>query len=743
MTRKLTVIALTIAITLLSAFLLNMYPAQVTGLSPLLPATPAPKESDEGKLRLAFSMPGHFYEDSIEVSVTASNSDAEIYYTTDGSEPTSTADKYIEPLSFTADRNVNVVTLKAIAVYGDTTTRTLAHTYFLGSDVQTRFDTIVFSVSTDPDYLYDYDTGIFVEGRLRDEYEATHPNEHIQPPAPANFNWRGMEGERPIYVEAFTPDGTRVVAQAAGIRVSGGWSRANDQKSLRLIARREYEPDEGKFHYDFFQGERMNGTYGAPITEYDSIVLRDGANDREFAMLRNEAASLLARDAGFREVSPARAAAVFVNGEYYGFAWLQVSLNEQYLQDVYGAPDKSFEIVGDSERGMNTDNMEAIAALVNVNSYADKNLRDNAVFAELEALVDIDNFLRYYAFEIYFGNDDWPHNNLKRWRYTGEQTEGLAPQLDGRWRYLMYDLDWTLGLYDEPYTVPTLGNVLGGGERYSPLLSAILKRPDMAEKFGMILCDLASNIATEQKVDAAVNTLYTEAQHEIAVALVSRKYSFWVSTSTIIQNHINMNKFARNRGEFMLEAYRRYIGYEPEMFQINISGGEAVIGTAKGTSARYFLPLSIPVSPVLPKFYVFDHWVVNGETIYEPNLVISADDCVSGEVNLELVTHYQPPALVFDRAYASSQGNGCVLRNITDKSSRTDGLYISDSADNPLRWALPSASVAPDGTLVMAGKGSSDANDLLNIQMGFNVKKNRVLYLSDENGVILDYIDVE
>ncbi|MCX7727123.1 MAG: response regulator, partial [Chitinispirillaceae bacterium] len=37
-------------------------------------------------------------------------------------------------------------------------------------------------------------------------------------------------------------------------------------------------------------------------------------------------------------------------------------------------------------------------------------------------LIDIDNFLHYYALELYLGNSDWPHNNLKRWRYRGDRT---------------------------------------------------------------------------------------------------------------------------------------------------------------------------------------------------------------------------------------------------------------------------------------------------------------------------------
>ena len=45
----------------------------------------------------------------------------------------------------------------------------------------------------------------------------------------------GMESERDMYLK-FTSDGKQLISQAAGARVVGGYSRA-DQKSWRLIAK--------------------------------------------------------------------------------------------------------------------------------------------------------------------------------------------------------------------------------------------------------------------------------------------------------------------------------------------------------------------------------------------------------------------------------------------------------------------------------------------------------------------------
>ena len=751
--QKAIVAAILAVVLLLSGLLLGLNPTSVPDLEGLLlagsddpaalPVGNFSADTPSGKLRLAFSETEHFYDDDVRIAITASLRDAEIYYTTDGSEPTAESTPYTEPLSFTASRDVKAVVLKAVAILDDTVTRPLTHTYFLGHDIDKRFDTPVFSLSTDADGLYNYETGIFVEGRLRDEYKAANPNDrNPDPNKAANFNVKGREAERLVYVETFEPDGTRVVAQAAGLRVNGGWSRADTpQKSLRLIARNEYEPGYGKFKYEFFPGETVNDEYGMPLGKYDTIVLRNGANDRNEAMLRNEVSSSLARQAGFREVSPARACAVFLNGEYYGFAWIQVRLEETYLKDIYGTPAKDFDIVGRGEEWLDSDNRAAVAALENLNGYGKKNLTNNAIFAELEEILDIDNFLWYYAYQIYLGNNDWPNNNIKRWRYTGPEFYGMAPELDGRWRYLMYDLDWTLGLYGNLPTMPTFQNVLGG-HKSSPLLIAVLKRPDMAEKFTMMMCDIMYTLVTPENVTDAISALYNEAGRELSKAIASNKYAYWASEYTVEEHHSRMISYAKERGKYIQSSLAGYFRYTDEMFDVNVSGGAAMLGTLVSDHSRYFTALTVPVRPALGKFEVFDHWMLNGKRIDTPEITVSVNDATDGTVSLELVTREELPALIISETYTGKR-NGCVLTNTTDQPVSTAGLFMSDTAENPWRWEIPAATVPAGGTLVLAGKGSSDAKDLLSIQMGFNVKIGGLLTLSGEGGAVWDYATME
>jgi hypothetical protein len=748
MNKRWMVLALAGVLMISSMVMLNLEPVQPMGLHSTSEdgcCGEAAAAFGGGRLQLALSDSGHFFSDAVEVALIASVKDAKIYYTTDGTEPTTSSRLYTRPLRFASSRGITVVPLKAIAVYETVTTQTLTHTFFIGDGIDGRFDTLIFSLSTDPDHLYDFDDGIFVAGRTRRDYIRENPNARIDPPSPANFNWRGMEGERPVYTEVFTPDGQRVVAQATGIRAHGGWSRAADQKSIRLVPRRMYEHGMGRFHFDFFPDDLRADEFGSPITRYDQLVLRNGANDRDFGMLRHEVACHMARQAGLRTATPARAAAIFLNGEYYGFAWLQVRFNEQYLQDIYNAPTRDFQIVGMGERWIHTDCAEEREAIEHMNSFASLNLTLNRNFNEFEALVDVDDLLLYYAYQTYMGNWDWPQNNLKRWRYTGPQAEGLAPELDGRWRYITFDLDWTLGLYDNPvnpniYPFQELMNPRN--MRYSPLLEALLRRQDMQDRFAMIMCDLMANIVTEQNVRETIDLYYTEAYHEIEAALRARKYAGWVGKHTISENHNNMMTFARGRGDRILRSLRNYFDWEDDMFTVNVTGGEAVIGTQKGASSRYFAHMTIPLRPVLPKFTVFDHWIVNGVKSYEEEITVSIADARNGAVDAELVTREELPQLMFTNVYASSARAGCVLTNPTGLAVRTEGMFISNDPNNLFLWELPAATVAPEGTLQLAGRHGAGPGDLMFIQLGFPVRSGMVLILSDAEGNVIDHINV-
>ena len=105
--------------------------------------------------------------------------------------------------------------MRAIAYYEDgTQSDVYTRTYFLGKNVKHRFSTLVVAITGDPEELFDYEKGILVTGKLRDDYVLEHPDEWISNRDPANYNVRGDAGERVVQVEMWEPDGTQILDDA-------------------------------------------------------------------------------------------------------------------------------------------------------------------------------------------------------------------------------------------------------------------------------------------------------------------------------------------------------------------------------------------------------------------------------------------------------------------------------------------------------------------------------------------------
>lgn len=370
---------------------------------------------------IAFSLEESFYSEDQELQLSTLL-DSDIYFTMDGSLPDKNAQLYREPVKLTAGKEPKAVTIRAAAYYGEgAASEIYTKTYFLGNEIEERFSTKIVSITGEPESFYGYDQGILVPGRIRDEYVFENPGVEFTDTAPANYNLRGMESERPVHVEIWEADGTEIVSQDMGVRVYGGTSRGNDMKSLRLIARKDY--GEGRISYEIFP-ESVSDWTGKTIAEYKRLVLRNHGNDHEKAYLRNELGHRLAKDAGFLDTQEFCGASVWLNGEYYGFEWLEENYDQVYFETHYGTKsgEGSWQILSPHRGNANTDledEAEAQAAwdFNLMYAYRYQDLRDDLVFAKLEEQLDVDNFLKYCAIEIYLSNPDWPDNNCKAYRW--------------------------------------------------------------------------------------------------------------------------------------------------------------------------------------------------------------------------------------------------------------------------------------------------------------------------------------
>jgi hypothetical protein len=697
---------------------------EISSVSSLGKATSIQTGANKASQVIELSHNEHFYEDAIEVSVNILNPKDSIYYTLDGSQPAITSEKYSKPIEIKGDGAISTKVLRAIVVSDNREAASITHTYFVGKGVHERFSTMVVSLSTDPRNLFDYETGIFVEGKLRHDYILANPSKQIYHFNPANYNLRGRLYERPVYVEMFEANGKRVISQKSGIRTHGGWARSLPQKSIRLIARNEYEPGKGKFDYDFFTDDRKFDFYGSSIQGYDSLVLKNPMNYEGKTMLNSEVASNLARESGFHETLFFRPVTVFLNGEYYGFSFLEQVINEKSLQEAYDAPEPAFDIAGDGETNMDEVAPEVVPDLEALNAFAYKDLTNDQVYGELNKIIDIDNFLHYYALELYFENSDWPHNNMKRWRYRGDvSAANVNPYLDGRWRYIMYDLDRTFGFM--PDKQPTLKRLLEKGEKSSPLFNALLKRQDVKQQFLAILSELASGVMAPENVEKAVDSLYERSRQEVQAARDAGK------SSSLLMKDERMLDFTHKRWRELLPQVKKALGYT-ETFDVTIKG------ISKST---YPLGSTVSINPELSRYEVFDGWLVNGSPNSQEKLSITQSDAKDGQVLLEQLSHVELPLLQLIEV--SKGRNRVTLRNNTNRVISTRGFYLTDDSSDLTRWAFTPMKIQPGETSVVVGKKILSNTELFTPKLNFNIEAGETIILSDKSGQVLDYRTVE
>ena len=495
-----------------------------------------------------------------------------IYYTLDGSIPGFESGFYEDPLVFTATDEVRSCVLRARSYdestgeWGDLFTRT----YFYADSMETlkeRFSTYIVCLTSDPYNLYDYEYGIMVEGKIRDEYVNSPEYISGKLTQPANFTQQGRDWERDAFVEILSPDGERLVAQDAGMRIFGHASRQYYYKSFKLYARKAYGND--TFAYPFF-ADNTHGADQKVQDAYKRLVVRAHGFDKSVTLFREELFQTLCSQIEGIDSKSVAPASVWLNGGYYNFEWLQEVYDDTYMEENYGLMQKGdyYQKVAlrankfPDDPDEKAEDIRGKEDYQKVAEYAEKNLTDDETFAELEQLVDIDNMIQYFAIETYIANWDWPLNNIKLYRYYSQNNVYGTGRQDGRWRYLYYDMEAGFNIYnEEPEDWLDIETVM----EQNPLFGAVMKRPDMQEKFAKYIELCIKEYFTEDRVRAAVEKLCGERDSELAESFAykhSIDESYTMNMDDVEQNKEVIYDFVEKRPEMMRQQIQELFGIE-------------------------------------------------------------------------------------------------------------------------------------------------------------------------------------
>lgn len=459
---------------------------------------------------------------------------------------------------------------------------------------QDKHDIAVVTLATNPLNLFDMDYGIYAYGS---NYERQ------QPYFGANF-WQ--DWERPVHFAFYEADGTLGTELNAGVKIFGGWSRANPQRSLAIFARAQY--GEGKIDYPLFPQ--------LDYARFESIVLRNSGNDFLSTSLRDAALTSLMDGSGL-ETQAFRPVATYLNGEYWGMYNLREKVNEHFLASKYAIDADDIDLLEGNANVIEGSNEAYLALLDFLTSHS---LSDDANFQVVAEQVDIDNFIIYQVAQIYFNNTDWPGNNIKYWK---------SP--DTKWRWILYDTDFSFGLWEPlDYLNDTLSHALAtaGPEEPNPpwstlLLRKLLENTEFKRRFINRFADELNTRFQADQVSAHIDSLAMMIATEMP-----RHFARWepeVNTSprAIPKNWAGevtkMKDFAELRAaavqghilnQFNLASYHRLTIEldDPNRGYVQLNNLTLTQPTWQG---EYFAEIPVTLTAIAAPGFMFSHWQDN------------------------------------------------------------------------------------------------------------------------------------
>ncbi len=306
--------------------------------------------------------------------------------------------------------------------------------YFVGKKASDYDGCNIISISTEPSNLFDKQTGIYVTGNRFAHYLTRGKTKWYK--WDANYYMSGPDSERDARVCIFDEKGEKTSEKPCEIRISGNVSRAYNQKSFSVFLKdamgepAALEPD--IFGTGYHPEELILSSGGQnPTTKFNSYAVSQILGER-FAM---------------KHFAPS---VVFLDGEYWGFYWVTERYDPDWFEYYMGTDrDNVVAVKFDGQpyyavRSADALKREEESTLFEETEQfvAESDMSDPATYAKAGEYFDLDDFIDYYAIEVYLSNYDWPARNKELWR-TWETAADLEadPYSDGRWRYLLYDLD--------------------------------------------------------------------------------------------------------------------------------------------------------------------------------------------------------------------------------------------------------------------------------------------------------------
>ena len=239
-------------------------------------------------------------------------------------------------------------------------------------------------------------------------------------------------------------------------------------------------------------------------------------------------------------------AVLYINGEYMGMLNIRERSNEDNIYSNYDGLEDVDEIEIAHEKENNQDLfIEELKEGDDVFYQAFKEFysQKGHTLAEYEEWMDVSEYLNIMVMNLFYGNIDFPGNNIVFWR----PNDDAKVDLPKRWRFIVKDTDFGLGLYGRKSDYNTIdllynpsehsGDNWAFTEPATRLIKNMLEDPDILKMFIDKCCVYMGDFMNAKGTGATIDAIKAEALEEFVAHRA--KYPTWGGSS---RDEIN-NKF--------------------------------------------------------------------------------------------------------------------------------------------------------------------------------------------------------
>ncbi len=415
------------------------------------------KNNNQGILEFTlpptFSKKSGVYENVESITVELKG-EGTIYYTLDGSIPTTKSKVYKEPIILS-----KTTVIRAIAqTPGRNNSSAITSSYIIN------------------------------EGHTLDVMSISLPNSSFQK---LNNNPNSRTLVELAHAEFFEKGSSFSVD--CGLKLFGGESRELDKKSYALKFSTKYGVS--SLEYPVFDNR--------DIEKYDTLVLRSGSQDMMSAMLRDELGTSIMVDYGSVDAQSFRPIVLYVNGEYWGVYYIREKIDDDFIEKHYNVDGKNTNIVR-IEGGVDEGNGKDYQALMKYVKSHDLSIPENYEYVKKN--LDIDNYIEFVIGQFYTNNYD-----VRNTRFFNNPAI-----FDNKLRMIYYDLDYSFFQYPANY-LTWLMDFEGSGyfKVDNSLIRGLMKNEEFKERFVELFFYNIKYVWTKEHVLSRYQEIYNRIKPEM------------------------------------------------------------------------------------------------------------------------------------------------------------------------------------------------------------------------------------